>query len=41
VFYAEEKIELEKAIEIEVKEVLSKPMGSAFIMFEKKSMADQ
>ncbi len=41
VFYAEEKIELEKEIQLEVKEVLSKPMGSAFIMFEKKSMADQ
>ncbi len=33
VFYAEEKIGLEKEIQLKVKEVLSKPMGSAFIMF--------
>jgi hypothetical protein len=40
-FYAEEKLELEREIQFEVKEVLSKPMGSAFIMFEKNSMTDE
>ena len=40
-FYAEEKVELEKEIKLEVKDLLSQPKGSAFVLFEKKQMAEE